>query len=111
MASGLWVGDVPPELAEVYVDELAFLDDESFWKLAVLQYDYHEFDLFNVDDGFWCKVSQQTANSYFLGKEKSASKRSSHFAKPKTRENLQRLLTVPNRQGQETRPTGLYTCG
>ena len=63
MASGLWVGDVPPELAEVSVDEIASLDDELFWKLAVLQYDYHEFDSFDVDDGFWRKASQQTANS------------------------------------------------
>lgn len=35
MASGLWVGDVPPELAEVSVGELTSLD-ESFWKLAAL---------------------------------------------------------------------------
>ena len=52
MASGLWVGDVLPELAEVSVGELASLGDESFWKLAASQYDDHEFDSFDVDDRF-----------------------------------------------------------
>ena len=33
MASGVWVGDVPPELVEVSVGEL---DNEYFWKLAAL---------------------------------------------------------------------------
>ena len=43
---------------EVSVDELASLGDESFWKFAASQYDYHEFDSFDIDDGFWCKASQ-----------------------------------------------------
>ena len=89
MASGLWVGDVPPELAEVSVGELASLDDESFWKLAASQYDDHEFDSFDVDNGFWHEASQQTANIMDDGEEKSASKGSSRFAKPETMENLQ----------------------
>ena len=89
MASGLWVGDVPPELAEVSVGELASLDDESFWKLAASQIDDHEFDSFDVDDGCWREASQQTASIVDDGEEKSASSR---FAKPKTMENLQRIV-------------------
>ena len=58
MASGLCIGDAPAELAEVSVDELASLDDESFWKLAASQYDDREFASFDVDDGFWREASQ-----------------------------------------------------
>ena len=107
MASGLWVGDIPPELAEVSVGKLASLDDESFWKIAASQlvsrsfrgvatrgtsqYDDHEYE-FDVDDGFWREASQQTANIMDDRKEKSASKGSSRFAKPETMENLQRIV-------------------
>ena len=92
MVSGLWVGDVPPELAEVSVDELASLDDESFWKLAVSQYNDHEFDSFDIDDGFLREASQQTANIMDDGKEKSTSKESSRFAKPETMKNLRQIV-------------------
>ena len=92
MVSRLWVGDVPPELAEVSVGKLASLDDESFWKLAVSQYDDHEFDSFDVDDGFWREASQQTTNIMDDSEEKSTSKGSSSFAKPETVENLQRIV-------------------
>ena len=88
MAFGLWIGGVPPELAEVFVGELASLD-ELFWNLAVSQYNDHEFNSFDVDDGFWHEASQQTSNIMDDGEEKSTSKGSSHFAKPETMENLQ----------------------
>ena len=45
--------DVPPELVEVSVGKLTSVDDESFWKLAVSQYDDNKFDSFDVDNGFW----------------------------------------------------------
>lgn len=96
---------------EVSVGKLASLDDESFWKLGTSQYDDHKFDSFDVDDGFWHKAAQQTANIKDDGKEKSTSRDHCILLNLRQWRICNELLTVQNWQRQETRLTGLYARG